>query len=209
MSYDSKNDTLKHIKLVEKLLFFIQSMLNSRAINHDKSKLEAPEKEFFDKYTPKLKNTTYGSDEYKQYLKEMKPALDWHYVKNRHHPEYFKNGISDMNIVDILEMFCDWLAATKRHDDGDIFRSIKINKERFNYSDELEQIFYNSVRIFEFFDLIEEKLIDIKDFEVREVVYDWFFGCDIENKEYKNNFDINNYNIAKNIIMELISNGLG
>ena len=31
---------------------------------------------------------TYGSDEYKACLTEMKPALDHHYAANRHHPEH-------------------------------------------------------------------------------------------------------------------------
>ncbi len=55
---------------------------------HDRSKTESPEVECFDEYTPKLKGATYGSDEYKQWLAEMKPALDHHYAANRHHPEH-------------------------------------------------------------------------------------------------------------------------
>jgi hypothetical protein len=35
--------------------------LLNRAMVHDDSKLESPEKEMFDKYTPLLKETTYGS----------------------------------------------------------------------------------------------------------------------------------------------------
>jgi hypothetical protein len=87
--------------------------LSKRAVNHDKSKLESPEKEIFEEYTPKLKGTTYGSEEYKEFLKEMKPALDHHYANNRHHPEHFKNGVNDMNLFDLLEMAADWLAAGK------------------------------------------------------------------------------------------------
>jgi Family of unknown function (DUF5662) len=54
-----------------------------------------------------------------------------------------------MDLLDVIEMFCDWKAATMRHDDGDISKSIEINKNRFNYSDDIEQIFKNTVKYFE------------------------------------------------------------
>jgi hypothetical protein len=122
--------------------------MNRRGLIHDQTKLESPEKEIFDEYTPKLKNTTYGSEEYSKYLKEMKIALDHHYKNNRHHPEHFNNGIRDMNLIDIIEMFCDWLSATERHDDGDIFKSIEYNQNRFGYSSDLKDIFDNTAKFY-------------------------------------------------------------
>lgn len=143
-----EEDTLEHIDEVFDLLYDITDRLKIRAALHDASKMNHPESKIFEIYTSKLKNTTYGSDEYKQYLKEMKPALDHHYANNRHHPEHFKNGINDMNLVDLIEMFCDWFAATERHEDGNIFKSIEINKKRFNYSDDLKNIFNNTAELF-------------------------------------------------------------
>ena len=64
-----------------------------------------------------------------------------------YHPEHFSNGIQGMNLVDLIEMFCDWVSATERHDNGDIYKSININKERFNYSDDLVSIFKNTVEL--------------------------------------------------------------
>jgi hypothetical protein len=75
----------------------------------------------------------------------MKVALDHHYSNNRHHPEYFENGINDMTLIDLIEMLCDWYAATQRHNDGDIFKSIEFNKTRFNMSDQLVSILTNTV----------------------------------------------------------------
>jgi hypothetical protein len=46
-------------------------------------------------------------------------------------------------------MFCDWKAATMRHNDGDIRKSIEINKKRFKMSEDLAQIFRNTVELFE------------------------------------------------------------
>ena len=42
-------------------------------------------------------------------------------------------------------MFCDWYAATMRHADGDIMKSIDINEERYGINPQLSQIFRNTV----------------------------------------------------------------
>ena len=119
---------------------------NRQTENHDRSKLESPEAEVFEVMTEKLKGSTYGSPEYTAMLAEMKPALDHHYAHNRHHPEYHKDGIKGMNLIDLMEMVCDWKAATLRHADGDIEKSLEINQKRFGYSDELRQIFINTIK---------------------------------------------------------------
>jgi hypothetical protein len=150
-------ETRKHQQEVSKLLIKFAQILLQRAIEHDKSKLESPEREIFIEYTPKLKGTTFGSEEYKNYLKEMKVALDHHYANNKHHPEFndingysfqtLNNPIRAMDLVDIVEMLCDWMAACKRHADGNIAKSIEINEKRFNISDQLSQIFRNTTEI--------------------------------------------------------------
>lgn len=43
-----------------------------------------------------------------------------------------------MTIVQIIEMLCDWKAATLRHTNGDLAKSIKQNAERFGYGAEIE-----------------------------------------------------------------------
>lgn len=144
IGYDSTSDTLRHIKRVAELLTKASQELINRANVHDNSKLESPEKELFDEYTPKLRGTTYGSEEYKQYLAGLKVALDHHYANNSHHPEHYENGVDDMDLFDVIEMFFDWKAATERHADGDIFRSIEINKDRFKMTDQLARVFYNT-----------------------------------------------------------------
>lgn len=142
-------ETNKHREQVADLIANVFTELTMRIMQHDRSKLEPPELDIFAEYTPKLKNTTYGSDEYKTFLQEMKPALDHHYAENRHHPEHFKGGIQEMNLIDLMEMLCDWKAATMRHADGDILRSIELNKKRFGYSEELAQIFRNTIQCLE------------------------------------------------------------
>ncbi len=140
-------ETQKHINRVEELMNKFAIQLNQRGILHDQSKLHEPELSIFCEYTEKLKTSTYGSEEYKTFLKEMKPTLDHHYANNRHHPEYFEKGIDDMNLVDLIEMLCDWKAASERHDNGDIYKSIELNEKRFNISPQLKQILINTAEV--------------------------------------------------------------
>ena len=146
MEYDSKADTLLHIKRVAELMTQASSELIKRANVHDNSKLESPEKELFDEFTPKLKHCTYGSDEYKEYLKELKVALDNHYQNNTHHPEHYENGVNGFDLFDLIEMAMDWCAAVERHDDGDIFKSLEINTQRFDLSNQIVSVLHNTFK---------------------------------------------------------------
>lgn len=58
-------------------------------------------------------------------------------------------GLHGMSLLDLIEMLCDWKAATLRHDDGDIRRSIEINQKRFGYSDELKAVLLNTLAVVE------------------------------------------------------------
>lgn len=187
--YDSRPDTYEHIHTVQRMMSRAISNLSDRALYHDRSKLDSPEKELFDEYTPKLKGSTYGSDEYKGFLAGMKPALDHHYAHNAHHPEHYRwrcgvcdrrwtdiewesapegpndsgqrycpscschgviyetalvaetdKGLHGMSLLDLIEMLVDWKAATLRHNDGDLCKSIEINQQRFGYTDELKAV---------------------------------------------------------------------
>lgn len=142
-------ETIKHIEKVRKYLKVFTDKITNRGIEHDRVKLESPEVEIFAEYTPKLAVTTYGSEEYNTYLKEMKVALDHHYANCRHHPEHFAKGINEMNLVDLIEMLADWKAASERQNNGNILKSIEINAQRFGYDDQLKQILLNTVRMLE------------------------------------------------------------
>jgi len=106
-----------------------------RALKHDLSKFSKKEAPYFIENTPKLKTLTYGSEEYKKCLEDLKPALKNHYYKNSHHPEYYVDGFKNMSALDRIEMVFDWLAATKRTNGGDITKSLEVNEKRFNYTE--------------------------------------------------------------------------
>lgn len=144
---ECKVETIKHIERVRYYLRIITDKLTTRGVTHDKTKLESPEVELFTEFTPRLAELKYGSEEYKESLARLKPALEHHYANSRHHPEHFSKGINDMNLVDIIEMLCDWKAAGERQRDGNLLKSIELNAQRFGYDDQLKQIFINTAKM--------------------------------------------------------------
>lgn len=145
MSEDYIIETIEHKKQVARYLQKVANDLFSRAVEHDNSKFSPVERPLFEKMTPILKTLEYGSEEYKQSCRELGPALAHHYAANRHHPEYFQDGIMEMDLVDLLEMLCDWMAAVKRTKNGDIRSSLVKNKERFKIGDSLFIALANTV----------------------------------------------------------------
>ncbi len=146
MTYDSRQDTQAHITRVQDLVAEVAENLNTRADKHDVSKLEDPEKSVFDEVTPHLKAMTYGSEEYKASRASMGTALTHHYEHNSHHPEHYPNGMEGMSLLDLIEMLCDWTAAGERHSNGNLIRSVEINRERFGYPEMLQRIFENTAQ---------------------------------------------------------------
>jgi hypothetical protein len=144
--YDSTADTQAHIENVRWKLTAVAANLWKRGEAHDASKLEAPEKAAYDELTPRLAGLTYGSEEYRACLREMKPAIAHHYAQNSHHPEHWPNGVNDMSLLDVIEMICDWKAAGERHNDGNFAESLRINRERFGLSDQLYMLLVNTAR---------------------------------------------------------------
>lgn len=145
MKYDSTRDTIRHAHFVHAYAGRIIRWIRDSLAVHDMSKLFEPEKSLFDEYTPELRHSEYGSQKYKECLEDLKPALDNHYAKNRHHPEHFENGIAGMTLMDLVEMLADWKASTRRHESGDIHESLKLNRERFGIEPQLHQILLNTV----------------------------------------------------------------
>ena len=121
------------------------SKLLWRSLIHDLDKYKWKEAKHFAKTIFDLKSSTYGSDEHKKLLKEIGPAIKHHYSRNRHHPEFHSKFIN-MNITDKIEMVCDWKAATRRHTDGDIKKSIEINQKRFKYTNEEKEFLLSIIK---------------------------------------------------------------
>jgi hypothetical protein len=141
---NSTLDTMTHIARVQAMLADVCALLFERARVHDASKLDEPEKSGFDALLGRLANAQYGTDDYRAALAEGKPTIAHHYAANTHHPEHWPNGVNDMSLLDVIEMFVDWKAAGERTKAGSMAQSLAVNKERFGISDQLAAIFENT-----------------------------------------------------------------
>jgi hypothetical protein len=149
MTYDSRPDTYLHALRVGELMMQVLTDALNRTLQHDISKTRPPELEVFDRVTPQLKELEYGTEEYAEALRDMGPALQHHYKANRHHPEYFTDGVSGMTLVDLIEMLADWKAATERMESGSLLKSLPIQRDRFQLSDvDLYDILINTAQYY-------------------------------------------------------------
>lgn len=110
-------DTLKHQKRVAEWMNVAVMELIERMVNHDHSKFSSSEKDFYidPVYELNTQEVPYGSDRYKELTKQMGDGWKHHKLANDHHPEHFgDNPFDQMNLFQLLEMCCDWIAASER-----------------------------------------------------------------------------------------------
>jgi hypothetical protein len=151
-------DTRKHQQLVaEKLIKFTQKLLD-RAMKHDASKLEEPERSHYigPVYELNTGEVPYGSDRYKELCKQMGAGWDHHKFANDHHIDFFEpysvqtlnDPIRAMDLFALVEMLADWIAASKRrgNNPGD---ALKFLKEKHPMDEQLEAIILNTLAMWE------------------------------------------------------------
>lgn len=119
--------------------------LKKRSKLHDLSKLNEIEFDSFVQTRPKFEKCDYCSKEYQECIVEIQPAINHHYGDNRHHPEHYRNGFSDMNLIDILEMLADWRAASKRSPNLDFKDSLSTCFEKYKISDDMQRHVINTL----------------------------------------------------------------
>ena len=147
MASEFIKDLVQHKQWVAEKMQAAANELSGRAAVHDNSKFSPEEFEPYEEAFPNLQKYAYGTEELRAELRKIKPAIHHHFSVNRHHPEYFgENGINGMNLIDVLEMVCDWMAASKRSQTG-IDKGLEINKERYGISDQLFEIIKNTVAL--------------------------------------------------------------
>lgn len=133
-----------HISRVRRHIDIFIQLLLKRAINHDKSKLEEPEISWW-KEMDKEPRYPYGSEEYKQKIKRWDKVFKHHYKYNRHHPEHYDYGVSEMTLVDIVEMMCDWLGYKDTITISEALKVCDEQMKRYNISDDVRQIIFNTL----------------------------------------------------------------
>lgn len=118
---ESQKDTIAHIAKVQFNLSTVIYNLHERSTVHDRSKFEEPELSGYEGLAQTLKGLTYGT------------------------PEHRALGVTDMSLLDIIEMLCDWKAAHDRNGD-DFGHSIQVSVSRFNISEQLHAILINTAK---------------------------------------------------------------
>ncbi len=143
---DSRTETLIHSQRVGQLLVEFSKQLLDRSWCHDRSKTVEPELSFVDRWQPRFDDVPYGSPAWDQLRRDQmkEDGQRQHFEANRHHPEHFPNGIMDMTLVDVVEMFCDWKAASERLGVGNLPKSLAVNAARYHMPVELLQIMVNT-----------------------------------------------------------------
>lgn len=132
----------EHQHKVQQNIYKLCKVLLRRAENHDKSKLQEPEKSGWEAMD-KEPRYPYGSDEYFDKQERFKWVFEEHWKNNRHHPEYFCGFISEMNLIDIIEMICDW-ASFDYMTSTDAIEIIEEQMERFGFSGVLKDLILNT-----------------------------------------------------------------
>ena len=140
---------MQHIEKVRNYLNMVAKDFLDRGEKHDQSKLIPPEDKYLDYHSQNVDKVKYGTKQYYDFINTMKDGATAHYKHNSHHPEHYKNGINGMNLFDLLEMVCDWKVASSTYANGNIKRSLEINRKRHNIDKQLFNILCNTVKYIE------------------------------------------------------------
>ena len=123
-------DYSHHIDAVRINLEIFRDILEYRGLKHDESKKkDIIEKAFY------IENGFYSESEL-------------HNSKNRHHIEFHENGIRDMNLLDLVEMFCNIISKENLDDKEFIINIFDEMKTKYNISDDLISILKNTLNEF-------------------------------------------------------------
>lgn len=144
MASDHLSDLVDHKARVAGYMQHVANDLFRRASVHDNSKFGPEEFGPYDAAFPELQKYPYGSAELKAVYQSIKPALKHHFEANDHHPEHFERGVNAMNLIQLIEMLCDWLAASERSQTP-FMQGFEMNKERFGLDEQLFEVLRNTV----------------------------------------------------------------
>jgi hypothetical protein len=134
-----------HIYLVQLFLIRVVEALHVRIMSHDQSKLSRPEVKLFSELLPDISSPPRkGTFAHAKMIKSLNSAMDKHYANNRHHPEHHRNGIDNMDMVDLLEMLCDW-KAVEGSGEFTIGELLEDARERHGIGEQLYNVLANTI----------------------------------------------------------------
>ena len=130
-----------HTRSVRQSIAKVVSELICRSTIHDDKKLEEVDRRIDRRRA--INHLPYGSSERKEADEPYRDLNKKHYCQYRHHPEHFKNGIDDMNLVDVIEMVCDWAAY------GNLDKNLPVNQDKYCVSQQLMKLIKNTIKDFD------------------------------------------------------------
>jgi hypothetical protein len=143
------NKTVAHVTRIRHLIALCIDKLNNKSAHHDDSKFTELELSYLAKIEEKVYkegNAPFASPEYNERKKLLQPMLEHHYRNNSHHPEHFENGVNGMDLFDVVEMFCDWKAASERGEESSM--NLQHACEKYKIDSQLKEILYNTAKNF-------------------------------------------------------------
>lgn len=145
-------DTRQHILNVQRQMYKVIEKLIARTYNHDSSKYDREEAHTYAKVVPMFKGKKYGTPEHKAVGDMLGEAWEHHEKNNDHHTGYHLNGINDMNLISIIEMLCDWKAASMRNPNQNFKESCLMNCKKYGADDQLTKIIMNTALSLEMYE---------------------------------------------------------
>lgn len=133
-----------HQHKVQRNIYLLCSKLIKRAEEHDKSKLQEPELTGWEEMD-KEPRSEYGTPEYFEKQEKYRWVFEHHYRNNRHHPEYWQGFLCEMDLIDVLEMICDW-ASFDNMTDLDAIKIIEQQMDRFGFDGLLKNLILNTFK---------------------------------------------------------------
>lgn len=112
-------ETFLHIRAVQKNIKMIIHLLQGKQVLHDHTWYEDADERGLQEGDPKWQKA--------------------HYAKNTHHPEHFHNDISKMDLIDIIEMVCDWVGEGAK---------VEKNIQKYGIDEQLAAIIVNTLKYF-------------------------------------------------------------
>lgn len=136
---------LRHIGFVQSALLRVRQELERRGQDHDRSKWSPEEFPGFARINATARQYPYGSEGYKASIRAERPTVEHHQKANSHHPEYHQakmpqlsevDGLSEMGWLDVVEMVCDWWAASQTYGNTPWDEVLSKQRERWQWSPE-------------------------------------------------------------------------
>lgn len=147
-------DTRKHQQNVAELLISFAKKLLDRAVKHDASKLEEPERSHYIEpvYALNTEEVPYGSERYKELTAQMGKGWEHHKFANDHHIQFFvpysvqtlNDPMRSLDLFALIEMLADWIAASRRRDNNPA-EALNFMKKKYPVDEQLEAIIRNTL----------------------------------------------------------------